>query len=430
MDSKKSLKDSRSVQNEKGSQRMPPPIPSRIHAYLNEYVIGQEHAKKILSVAAYNHFKRISIIRPSKPVAESSESDMFHVTGLGSGGNALGPRDSAVGSFHFASETNTLDSNNSRSPSGPISGKVNNGCEWDTPSVKITKPNILLIGPTGCGKTLLAETLAKFLDVPFAICDCTSLTQAGYVGEDIESVIAKLLQNANYNVERAQRGIVFLDEIDKIGAVPGIHQLRDVGGEGVQQAMLKMLEGSLVNVPEKNSRKLRGESVAVDTTNILFIGSGAFNGLDRIVARRKNEKYLGFGATVTESQGRRAALAADVANNYNSSSESELEEKDALIRDTQPRDLFEFGLLPEFVGRFPITGPIHSLTEKMLTQVLTEPKDALVSQYQWLFSCDKVELVFQQSALQLIAKQALERKTGARGLHSILVCIVCVLSLL
>lgn len=186
----------------------------------------------------------------------------------------------------------------------------------------------MLLGPTGSGKTLLAQTLAKCLDVPFAICDCTTLTQAGYVGEDIESVIAKLLQDANYNVEKAQQGIVFLDEVDKIGSVPGIHQLRDVGGEGVQQGLLKLLEGTIVNVPEKNSRKLRGETVQVDTTNILFVASGAFNGLDRIISRRKNEKYLGFGTPSNLGKGRRAAAAADLANRSGeSNTHQDIEEK-------------------------------------------------------------------------------------------------------
>ncbi|XP_022253280.1 ATP-dependent Clp protease ATP-binding subunit clpX-like, mitochondrial [Limulus polyphemus] len=271
------------------------------------------------------------------------------------------------------------------------------------------------------GKTLLAQTIARCLDVPFAICDCTTLTQAGYVGEDIESVIAKLLQDANYNIDRAQQGIVFLDEVDKIGAVPGIHQLRDVGGEGVQQGMLKMLEGTLVNVPERNSRKLRGETVAVDTTNILFVASGAFNGLDRLVSRRKNEKYLGFGAPVSESPGRRAASAADLANlTAHSTAADDNAEKDAMLRCVEARDLIEFGMIPEFVGRFPVLVPFHSLDEDMLMQILTEPHNALVPQFQMLLSMDKVELMFTQGALRGIAQQAMEKKTGARGLRAIM----------
>ena len=263
----------------------------------------------------------------------------------------------------------------------------------------------------------MAQTIAQCLDVPFAICDCTTLTQAGYVGEDIESVIAKLLQDAHYNVEKAQQGIVFLDEVDKIGAVPGIHQLRDVGGEGVQQGMLKMLEGTIVNVPEKNApRKLRGETIQVDTTNILFVASGAYTGLDRIVSRRKNEKYLGFGASSSDSgAGRRAANQAGLAEVSAEVAEDD-SEKDAFLRAVEARDLIEFGMIPEFVGRFPVIVPFHSLSKDMLVRILTEPRNALVPQYQMLLGMEKVQLSFSQGALKAIAKQAMEKKTGARGL--------------
>jgi len=290
---------------------------------------------------------------------------------------------------------------------------------------KLEKSNILLLGPTGCGKTLLAQTIAMCLDVPFAICDCTTLTQAGYVGEDIESVIAKLLQDANYNVERAQSGIVFLDEVDKIGAVPGIHQLRDVGGEGVQQGMLKMLEGTVVNVPERNApRKLRGESVQVDTTNILFVASGAFNGVDRIVSRRKNEKYLGFGVPTSGSQGRRAASQAGVAHMSGGDAVADYAEMDALLRQVEARDLIEFGMIPEFVGRFPVLVPFHSLNEDLLVRILTEPRNAMVPQFQRLLAMDNVDLSFTPDALRAISRFALERKTGARGLRAILESIL------
>merc|ERR1719397_1794498 len=287
--------------------------------------------------------------------------------------------------------------------------------------LKLEKSNIVMFGSTGSGKTLLAQTIAKCLDVPFAICDCTTLTMAGYVGEDIESVVGKLLQDANFDVQRAQQGIIFLDEVDKIGAVPGIHQLRDVGGEGVQQGMLKMVEGTTVNVPEKNSaRKTRGETVQVDTTNILFVCSGAFNGLDKIVSRRHNEKYLGFGVSSGAGGGRRAAAQAEQREGSSSEEAEDQREKDSYLATVEAQDLIEFGMIPEFVGRFPALVPFHSLTEEMLVRILTEPKNALVPQYQMLLGMDKVELSFTGSALKEISRLAISKKTGARGLRAIM----------
>ncbi|XP_075979636.1 caseinolytic protease chaperone subunit isoform X2 [Anticarsia gemmatalis] len=387
VDTKKSIKDN--ADNKSGFYRKPPPPPKKIFEYLNKHVVGQEYAKKVLSVAVYNHYKRIYNNVTSGAPADAhhplhhTHRDLLHLSHATGGGGA-------------------------------------EVLERQHHELRLDKSNVLLLGPTGCGKTLLAQTIAQCLDVPFAICDCTTLTQAGYVGEDIESVIAKLLQDANFNVERAQTGIVFLDEVDKIGAVPGIHQLRDVGGEGVQQGMLKMLEGAVVSVPERNSRKLRGDAVQVDTTNILFVASGAYNGLDRLVQRRSNEKYLGFGAWDARS-GRRAAVAqAHSDASPLDSAQQDNDERDAWLRKVQARDLIDFGMIPEFVGRFPVLVPFHSLNQDLLVRILTEPKNAMVSQYKLLFAMDKCELSFSDDALKAVAALAMERKTGARGLRAIM----------
>uniref|UniRef100_A0A914XG85 Uncharacterized protein n=1 Tax=Plectus sambesii TaxID=2011161 RepID=A0A914XG85_9BILA len=423
-------------------ERKMPPFPREISAYLDKFVVGQNVAKKTLSVAIYQHYKRL---RSNAEDAAEKANDGKQVVGAVPVANGdyrvqsfridslnrptVGHQPDYYGVGQFGPPSNEyyeLPNGMQAYPRARVTAprptpEVLKPLSIDAAEtgVRLEKSNILLLGPSGVGKTYMTKMLARVLDVPFAMCDCTSLTQAGYVGDDVETVIQKLLQSADGNVERAQRGIVFLDEIDKIGAASGFHShgYRDVSGEGVQQALLKIVEGTVVTVkmPSTGRKTMSmggAENVQIDTTDILFIGSGAFNSLDNIVARRLNRKTLGFGSHSEEN---------DMRITSDDKDERQVNKKrDKLLTSTEQGDLIAFGLVPEFVGRFPVIVPFHSLDYGMLVRVLTEPRNSLLAQVKRQFEIENVHLHFSDEALQEVAKQALQRKTGARALRSIL----------
>ncbi len=378
--------DEESERDPPSSGLRPLPSPQEISQFLDQYIVGQQRAKRVLSVAVYNHYKRINNhgIRTPAGTPKGGKVDPGGATvGRGS--------DEPLATAAAAKKTSVA----------TRSAKEAVAAAQEDHAVELQKSNVLLVGPTGTGKTLLAQTLARLLDVPFTIADATTLTEAGYVGEDVENIIANLLVAADNNVERAQRGIIYIDEIDNVarkGDSPSM--TRDVSGEGVQQALLKIIEGTRANVPPRGAKKYgQAEMVTVDTSNILVICGGSFTGIEQVIQQRIGRRGMGFGADVRRRN------------------EKGLGE---LLRELEPQDLTRFGLIPEFVGRLPVLATLEELAEDDLRHILTEPKNALVRQYQKLFAMERVELLFDDGAIRAIAKQAIENKSGARGLRAIL----------